>query len=222
MATDDATPETWKPVPSRAGYAVSDQGRVRGPRRVLKPWTNTNGYLYVGFGRGKHRTVHSLVVEAFIRPLAPGEETRHLNGNRQDNRRVNLAIGSPAENAADRMLHGTSGQRLTASLVREIRARHAGGVETYEFLATEYGVSRTAIQLAIRGKTWAHIDGAREENASTSKPVVKQWARLTPDDVVAIRRRYSAGEKQRDIARDFGVSQMAVHQITSGKTWKHI
>lgn len=46
--------------------------------------------------------------------------------------------------------------------------------------------------------------------------------RLTPDQVVAIRARYSEGHNQYQIAAAFGVSQSAVSAIVLGKRWAHV
>jgi transposase-like protein len=40
--------------------------------------------------------------------------------------------------------------------------------------------------------------------------------------VLAIRARLTAGESQRAIARAFGVSQVAVYFIKSGRTWRRL
>ena len=45
-------------------------------------------------------------------------------------------------------------------------------------------------------------------------------AKLTKSDVVEIYRRHNGGEPQREIARDFGVTQSAVSYILKGKSWK--
>ena len=46
---------------------------------------------------------------------------------------------------------------------------------------------------------------------------------LTEPDVVAIRRRLSTGrETLKQIAKDFGVSHYAVHDIKRGKSWGHV
>ncbi len=51
-------------------------------------------------------------------------------------------------------------------------------------------------------------------SASTSK--LSEW------QVVEIRRRSAAGEKQRSIAADFGMSQAAIWSAIKGKTWSHV
>lgn len=56
-------------------------------------------------------------------------------------------------------------------------------------------------------------DRAGQKNAS---------ARLTDELVIEIRRRCAAGEPQKDIAREIGVSTGTVSLIANGKTWKHL
>lgn len=43
--------------------------------------------------------------------------------------------------------------------------------------------------------------------------------KLEENDVRMIKRMLSSGMKQRDIAKQFGVSQPSIHRIANGKTW---
>lgn len=47
-------------------------------------------------------------------------------------------------------------------------------------------------------------------------------AKLTAPDVIAIRRRVAAGESQHALAREYGVSQVAVHFVVARKTWAYL
>lgn len=105
-------------------YEVSDHGRVRSIDRVvehptagyvnrkgkeikLKP--HKDGYWVVTLhkdARRKNRMVHQLVLEAFVSERPEGCETRHLDGNPQNNYVGNLSWGTPKENSADIDRHG--------------------------------------------------------------------------------------------------------------------
>lgn len=112
---------TWRAVPDYEGlYEVSDQGLVRSLRRrtsngmrggkMLKLRVAGPGYHQVTlWADGKPETayVHRLVLAAFIGPLPPGQETRHLDGNKLNNLLANLAYGTQSENGLDRVRHGT-------------------------------------------------------------------------------------------------------------------
>lgn len=111
--------EIWRPVKGYEGlYEVSDQGRVRSlrrsgtPGRVLTQQQSKGKlYLLVRLSRNSQRkikTVHSLVLGAFVGPRPAHMEVRHLNGNAIDNRLTNLAYGTSLENSADQRAHGTN------------------------------------------------------------------------------------------------------------------
>jgi hypothetical protein len=47
-------------------------------------------------------------------------------------------------------------------------------------------------------------------------------SRLASGDIVRIRERSAAGESQRFLAKEYGVSQPTIHSIATGKTWRHV
>lgn len=90
--------ELWLPVLGAPGYDVSDAGRIKGPRGILKPSRLNSGYLGVKVG-GKGTTVHAVVASAFIgqRPTS-AHTVNHKNGDKHDNRPANLEWMTQAEN----------------------------------------------------------------------------------------------------------------------------
>ena len=70
--------------------------------------------------------VHQLVLLTFRGKCPQGYESRHLNGDKLDNRLINLRWGTPQENHADRILHGTSGRKFTAEQIQVIRTWRNG------------------------------------------------------------------------------------------------
>lgn len=111
--------EVWKPH-SIDGYEVSDHGGVRSIDRefvnatgatrrykgqLLNPGRTPKGYLVVKI-KGKMMFVHRLVLETFVSPCPPGQQARHLNDIKDDNRLENLRWGTPPENQHDRIRNG--------------------------------------------------------------------------------------------------------------------
>jgi len=62
-----------------------------------------------------------------------------------------------------------------------------------------------------RGRTKGANKGSAHYNAT-----------LTDDQVMEIRTRLLYGQKQKDIALDYGISQSAVSKIKNNQKWKHI
>jgi hypothetical protein len=125
----------------------------------LVPIKGQGGYLGVTIGGGR-KLIHRLVLESFVGPCPEGMQCRHLNGNRQDNRLVNLCWGTPVENWQDRKKHGhgTKGEanpasKLTRRLVQEIRKRRAAG-DLLKVLAADYKVSVSLVGAICAGVVW--------------------------------------------------------------------
>lgn len=174
--------ELWRDIPGYEGsYRVSDQGRVRSLDRViqtkqglrsvkgrtLKLTLQGVGYLSVGLYLDgvKHGTkfVHQLVLLAFVGPRPEGMVSRHLNSIPLDNRRVNLAYGTYAQNTQDAKEAGTLARgsahgrsKLTETQVLEIRKRSEEGASGAG-LGRAFGVTEDAIYCIINRKTWRHL-----------------------------------------------------------------
>ena len=90
--------EIWKPIKGYEGlYMVSNWGRVKsikfGKERILKPVTNSSGYLLVGLYKNnieKKYSVHRLVAEAFIPNPYNLPQLNHRDENKLNNNVDNL------------------------------------------------------------------------------------------------------------------------------------
>ena len=99
--------ETWLPVPSYPkGYEVSSHGNVRSlyrGRRHLKPAVNRSGYQNVVLysdedGKPKTQAVHRLVAIAFVPNPNQLPWVNHIDGDKQNNKIVNLRCVTHREN----------------------------------------------------------------------------------------------------------------------------
>ena len=119
----------WVPIPDYEGiYEVSDDGRVWSVRRprpgcvfvsktghvhhwneigghVMQQELNRYGYPFVALsknGKATSRTVHRLVLEAFVGPCPEGMEACHDNDDPTDNRLSNLRWDTHQSNIDER------------------------------------------------------------------------------------------------------------------------
>jgi len=191
--------EEWRPVAGWEGfYEVSSLGRVRRldtivghsvpggvsrrSGRILRQGKNHGGYHRVTLCRNNIPSSHAvapLVCIAFHGPNPGGKEVAHNNGRKDDNRAVNLAWKTHAENEADKRLHGTlavgvrNGQhtrpgrtargeahgcaKLTSEQVATIRRIHATGHMGCHRLAKMFSVANTTIKDIVNRRIWTHL-----------------------------------------------------------------
>ena len=157
-------------VPSKPNYAATEDGRIfritpcaRFPQSRLpaemKQRMDRDGYMMCG----PCMKVHRLVAEAFHQNPEAKPQVAHKNGVRNDNRAENLKWATGVENCADTIAHGKSvrGERnsfakLTEEAVRMARLLAAQGF-SHTDLAPRFGVDRSVLSRAIKGRTWAHV-----------------------------------------------------------------
>jgi hypothetical protein len=174
-----------KPIDAFPGYMIATNSSVwafqtRSPARpwkAVKPRLNpNNGYYTVCLQRDGvsfYPTIHRLLLEAFIGPPLPGQQRLHADGDKLNVALSNLRWGTPQENAADSIRHGTMKRgsdhpksRLTDEIVRQIRVRYAairgnkgkianGGLSR---LAGEFGIARPTVHKIVLRKTWKHVE----------------------------------------------------------------
>ena len=81
-------------------------------------------------------------------------------------------------------------------------------------LAEQYGVRVPTIESIIHGRNWKHLPFV--------KPTKRLNAKLTQEQVIAIRVRRAAGERVAVLAWEYGVSRRTVRLIVHRHTWKHV
>jgi len=95
--------EGWRTHPDfPVEYSVSDRGRVMNRHeKILKGSLDNRGYMRVSLHSGGvkfDRTVHRLVMEAFVGFRGEGMTVNHKNGIKTDNRLSNLEYCTLADN----------------------------------------------------------------------------------------------------------------------------
>ena len=161
----DYSNEQWQNIIGHNGYQISDMGRCRhnylnGKTKIIKPSNNGGGkqdYQFVVLN-GKKYYLHTLVTRHFIGPKPLGYETDHINGQKADNRAVNLRYLTRSENRSHKGEAHPSA-KLDDEKVRMARMLFATYRDkvNYKKIAAMLEVSATAISRAIRGVSWSHV-----------------------------------------------------------------
>lgn len=160
-------PAESRPVPGWERYRVTAHGRAFGHYGELRVKI-ARGYRVVTLrdnGRSWTVKVARLVLEAFEGPAA-GRLVRHLNDDKGDDRRSNLAYGTVSENAEDARRNGKlcEGQRhgravYSDSQIRAVRRLREEG-RTYTAIAEETGVRRASVIQIATGRQWRSVANA--------------------------------------------------------------
>lgn len=177
FSEDELQNEEWRPVVGlELLYEVSTLGRVRSIRNctsskvghILKPKGRKYSRLILSNGPLRHTVlVHRLVVFAFLGEPPPAHEVNHKDGNKFNNRLVNLEYVTHPENHRHAVATGLhtydsiQGERnvnakLTDEKVRLIRQRLRDGVGV-NAIGREVGMPYQRIQEIRDGIGWAHI-----------------------------------------------------------------
>lgn len=171
--------EIWKPVLGAENYyEVSNAGLVRSVRfvnnmvdklrdepKILRQQTDRKGYKRVTLPlpEKKNRTVHRIVLEAFVGPCPKGMECAHLNGNPADNRLENLKWCTRSENFSHKELHGTGnkGAKNPKAILKEAQVVKIKKLlekgDCVAQIARDYKVARQTIDNIKRGVRWSHV-----------------------------------------------------------------
>lgn len=175
--------EVWKDIKNYEGYyQVSNLGNVRSLDRHITHKNGTvkkyygrilkaaisRGYYKVDLvkkGKRKNATIHRLVAESFIPNCEHLPQINHINGDKLDNRAVNLEWCSTSYNiqhSHDNNLTNTPkgkfhyNSKLKEKDIINIRKLLTQGLSQFK-IADKYGVSRSCIQSIKEGKTWKHL-----------------------------------------------------------------
>lgn len=185
-----------RPVPFAPGYFVSGDGHIYseklGPRRLLKPWPLTDRGHLVIGFRVGRRTVDVLVHRVVATVFHGQAPTPRHEARHLD--------GNPRNNHKDNLAWGTHIENM-ADMIRH--GTQGSRLHPERMPRGERHGSRTKPERVARG----------ERNG---------LAKISADDVRAVRRVFLETGNISETARRVGVPRGAAKCVIHGKTWKHV
>lgn len=167
--------------PSYPGYSITKSGDVFSHRRrfgkgkgngggvvidpdysrKMNPFFGHGRYVYVSISTKRGQRVipvHLLLLDAFVGPRPAGQETRHLDGNPENNSLDNICYGTRKMNSEDRVRHGRQRGReiLNRIQVVNIRSLREQGVAVTA-IAKRHSISETCARDVINQRTYVNV-----------------------------------------------------------------
>ena len=127
--------------------------------RVLKPAIRSDGYRFVTLSidnKHFHKTIHSMVAEAFVGARPKGHHVNHKDGYKINNNADNLEYVTPSGNARHSLIVLKNAQKLNPDTVKQIRAEVRSGVPRKE-IARKFGISVHMVNAVWRKVSWGYV-----------------------------------------------------------------
>jgi len=214
---NDLENEIWKVIEDFSDYYVSNLGRVKslkfGKERILKQQKHGGEYFRVDFcknGKCKPKQVHRLVFETHNNyKLKSDEDVHHIDFinilpeiSKENNNLDNLMMMSKSEH---QKLHMKNISKETKKKISEKKKGEHHSKETITKISESRKEKFKSGELKI----------LRGENSTNHK--------LTEEQVIQIKLLLKEGIlTQQEIADMFGVSQLTISAIKTGRSWSHI
>lgn len=191
---EDLQDEQWRPVPGYLGiYAVSDLGRVKSLARTVKTRTMTGYTLRKVWGGVLSPSMNSGGCQVVTLVTGrPGERIMY-----RVSRLVAEAFAGPPPSPAHLVMH-VNGDQADCRL------------ENLKW------VTRKELHRAVWGR--------RDRKAYKPSPKTGRgtMAKLTPDMVRELRRRYAAGEGLQELAETYGIGRDHASRVAKRVVWKWV
>lgn len=161
--------EIWQCIKSyNKKYQISNLGRVKNRKKILKICNNGKGYLYISLSKNNKRKnflIHRLVANAFIINKENKPCINHIDGNKQNNKVDNLEWITYSENHKHAFKIGLKksrkGEEMSNSKLKNkdvlFIKKNKNNYSRAE-LGRKFKICPSTISRIILGHRWRHIN----------------------------------------------------------------
>jgi hypothetical protein len=164
------------------------------------------GYGVFTVGRDP-RLAHRIAYKLGVGPIPDGQCICHRCDNPPCVNPAHLFAGTQQDNMADMVAKGRSSTKLSAEARIEVRRLQGMGV-TQRAIAARFGVHQATVQRAVP------VGGPKGER--------NRRAKLTSNQVRAMRWQALGGEEAAALAKAYGIGKGATWRILTGRAWSHV
>lgn len=198
-------------------------------RALLRAGRNDNPPLQKAWNEYGESAFEFAIIESVSdKSLLNSLEIQYISEYRAEDKSYNIAdggdipyfLGRPLSEDARRRIGeknriNMTGRKLSAETRKKMSESHLNRVWTDEQRQRQSENSRIANTGRVRSaETRELLRKINQENPPSAK--------ITPDDVRNIRRRYADGETQTAIAKDFELASGTISNIVNRKRWAHV
>lgn len=160
--------EIFKDIEGFEGiYKISNYGRIINNKKIRKTKPDFFGYEFIILqknGIRYRKKVHTLVMYTFVGERPDGLHCCHNDGNKMNNKLVNLRYDTPSNNERDKKIHGTGKQgerhhnhKLKSIDVIEIRKLLSENSMTQVEISKIYNITNKMVSRIKLGLNWKEI-----------------------------------------------------------------
>lgn len=215
------------PLSINNNYSINKKGDVYSyyTNKILEQRNNKKGYptIYLTInGKGISKVVHRLVAQTFIPNPNNLPQVNHIDGNKENNSVENLEWCTNEYNMRHSWELGLrkplKGNEIGTSklLEHEVIGIYESEDNSYK-LSEKYNVSTSLINLIRSDKVWSHVTKSKTKGIQPLNNLRNN--KFSLEEVCDI---YEKDGKNKDIAKEYSVSESTIKSIRNGNSYKDI
>jgi group I intron endonuclease len=149
------------------------------------------------------------------------DEQRAAQSKRMTGRKINMT--QEQKHLRSMQFRGENNAKsiLNEDSVRDIVLMSNDGMNAMA-IGRRLGINHSTVMDVLDRRTWNHVTSGLDIKKTSPKGSGHPNSKLTENQVLEIKQRIKNGETQKNIAKDYGISDRTVGNIKRGESWSHL